>query len=127
MNRPPERLRLGRTMRIKHGRDFARVREQGGRLACGCLVANWLQLPAGSKTRLGVVCGSKVGGAVIRARAKRLLRESFRLNQLMLAQPVDMVLVARPSIVGKEFVAVERDFLTALRKAGLLKTVEGTR
>jgi ribonuclease P protein component len=124
MNRPPERLLFGRAMRIKHGRDFARVREQGGRLACGCVVANWLQLPAGSKTRLGVVCGAKVGAAVVRARAKRLLRESFRLNQLRLVQPVDLVLVARPSIVGKEFAVVERDFLAAMRKAGLLKATE---
>lgn len=121
MNRPPQRLGFGRAMRIKHGRDFARVREQGGRLALGCLVANWLPLPAGSATRLGVVCGSKVGGAVIRSRAKRLLRESFRLHQAELAQPLDLVLVARPSIVNKEFAGVERDVLAALGKAGLLK------
>ncbi len=121
MNRPPERLRFDRAMRIKHGRDFARVREQGGRLVCGCLVANWLALPAASATRLGVVAGSKIGGAVIRTRAKRLLRESFRLHQLELAQPLDLVLVARQSIVGKNLAAVERDYLTVLRKAGLLK------
>src|SRR5512134_1296207 len=109
MNRPPERLEFGRAMRIKHGRDFARVREQGGRLACGCLVANWLRLPAGSSTRLGVVAGSKIGGAVVRSRVKRLLRESFRLHQAELAGPVDLVLVARPSIAGKNYPVVERD------------------
>src|SRR5262245_20992233 len=107
---PSQRLKFGRAMRIKHGRDFARVREQGGRLACGCLVANWLQLPDTSPTRLGVVAGGKIGGAVIRSRAKRLLRESFRLHQGELAGPLDLVLVARPSIAGKDFAAVERDF-----------------
>ena len=122
MNRPPERLPFGRAMRIKYGRDFVRVRAQGGRLVLGCLVANWLPLPAGSATRLGVVASSKIGGAVIRTRAKRLLRESFRLHQLELAQPLDLVLVARNSIVGKDLAVVERDFLAVLRKAGLLKT-----
>lgn len=121
MTGPAQRLRFGRAMRIKHGRDFARVREQGGRLAGGCLVANWLPLPAGSPTRLGVVAGGKIGGAVIRTRVKRLLRESFRLHQWELARPLDLVLVARPSIVGKDFTGVERDFLAVLRKAGLLK------
>ena len=121
MDRPPQRLGFDRTMRIKYGRDFVRVRAQGGRLALGCLVANWLPLPVGSVARLGVVASRKIGGAVIRTRAKRLLRESFRLHQLELAQPLDLVLVARQSIVGKDFAVVERDFLAVLRKANLLK------
>ena len=121
MSRPAQRLGHGRKMRIKHGRDFLRVREKGGRLVLGCLVANWLKLPEGSPTRLGVVASSKIGGAVIRTRVKRLMRESFRLHQFDLAQPLDLVLVARASIVGKKFAFVERDFLAVLRKAGLLK------
>jgi ribonuclease P protein component len=107
-------------MRIKHGRDFARVRAQGGRLACGCLVANWLKLPTGSSTRLGVVAGAKIGGSVVRSRVKRLLRESFRLHQSELAGPVDLVLVARPSIAGKNYPVVERDFIVAMHRAGLI-------
>ena len=122
MNRPSQRLGFGRKMRIKLGRDFLRVRAKGGRLALGCLVANWLRLPAGSPTRLGVVCGAKVGGSVLRSRIKRLMRESFRLHQLELVGPVDLVLVARPSIAGKSFEGVERDFIAALRKAGLIGT-----
>lgn len=120
MSESSQRLGFGRAMRIKHGRDFARVREQGGRLACGCLVANWLILPAGQSTRLGVVAGAKIGGAVVRTRVKRLLRESFRLHQAELAGPVDLVLVARPSITGKSYQAVERDFLAAMHRAGLI-------
>ena len=120
MTEPAQRRGFGRAMRIKHGRDFARVREQGGRLACGCLVANWLRLPTGSATRLGVVAGAKIGGAVVRSRVKRLLRESFRLHRLEFGGPVDLVLVARPSIAGKNYTEVERDFLAAMRRAGLL-------
>ena len=120
MTEPALRRGFGRAMRIKHGRDFARVREQGGRLACGCLVANWLRLPAGSATRLGVVAGAKIGGAVVRSRVKRLLRESFRLHRAEFGGPVDLVLVARPSIAGKNYPEVERDFLAAMRRAGLL-------
>jgi ribonuclease P protein component len=56
----------------------------------------------------------------VRSRARRLLRECFRLHQHDLRQPIDLVLVARPSILGKGFSEVEKDFLTTLRKAGLL-------
>jgi len=117
----PRRLRFCRAARIKQGRDFRRVRQGGQRLVVGCLIANWQRLPAETPSRLGVITASRIGGAVVRSRARRLLRETFRLHQLDLAVPVDLVLVARPSIAGKRFAEVERDFLTTLRKARLLK------
>jgi ribonuclease P protein component len=116
-----KRHRFNRASRIKQGRDFARARQQGERIALGCLVANWRKLSEDSSSRLGVITAGKIGGSVVRSRARRLLRESFRLHQHELVHPVDLVLVARPSIAGKAFTAVERDFLTTLRKAGLLK------
>lgn len=117
----PERLSFGRGARIKQGRDFMRVRQNGERLVTGCLIANWQRLPAGSASRLGVITSSKIGGAVVRNRARRLMRETFRLHQYSLAQPVDLVLIARQSIVEKGFAGVEKDFLITLRKAKLLK------
>jgi len=96
------------------------VRQEGQRLVHGCLIANWRKLPAESTHRLGVVTSGKIGNAVVRNRARRLLREAFRLHQFDFSQPVDLVLVARASIVGMSFAEVEKDFLTTVRKAGLL-------
>ena len=115
------RLRLGRASRLAQSRDFARVRQQGERLAQGCLIANWNRLPDGASPKLGVVTSKKIGGAVERSRARRLLRETFRQHQHELAQPVELVLVARNSIAGKRFADVEKDFLAALNRAGLRK------
>jgi ribonuclease P protein component len=117
---PPARRTLGRRSRIKQGRDFLKVRQGGQRLVKGCLIANWLRLPEDTHSRLGVVVSKKVGDSVRRSRAKRLLRESFRIHQHELRQPVDLVLVARPSIANRAFAEVEKDFLTTLRQAGLL-------
>src|SRR5436190_20952292 len=115
-------LKFRRAMRIRQGRDFSRVRQEGQRLVLGCLIANWRRLPPQASTRLGIVTSGKIGNAVVRNRARRLLRETFRVHQHDLAQPVDLVLIARSSIVEKDFAGVEKDFLTTLRKAGLLKT-----
>lgn len=120
---PPQRLKFIRAMRVKQGRDFSRVRQSGQRLVMGCLIANWLSLPTGSTTRLGVVTSGKLGNAVIRNRARRLMREAFRLHQHALAGPLDLVLVARQSITSKTFSGVEKDYLATLRRAGLLKAV----
>ena len=108
-----------RERRLHDGRDFERARAEGRRLAVGCLVLNWVDA---EQTRVGVITSRKIGGAVVRSRARRLLREAFRLTQHRIVRPVDMVLVARQSIVEKDFAAVEGDFVTALRRAGLLKT-----
>ena len=118
---PPKRLRLGRSSRLAQSRDFARVRKCGERLVLGCLIANWNQLPDGSAPKLGVVTSKKIGGAVQRSRARRLLRESFRRHQHEFVQPVDLVLVARNSIAQKDFAGVEKDFLAALHRGKLLK------
>ena len=46
--------------------------------------------------RLGLSIGRRVGGAVVRNRVKRLLRESFRLLQHDLPRSYDLVIVAMP-------------------------------
>jgi ribonuclease P protein component len=117
-----KRLRFGRKMRLKQSRDFARVRQEGRRLVCGCFIANWRVLPPGSMMRLGVITAKKLGGAVVRSRARRLLREVFRLHQHDFAQPVELVLVAQRTIVDMGLAEVEEAFLAMLRKGRLLKT-----
>jgi len=113
--------RLDRSARVGQSDDFARIRQQGRRLAVGCLIANWQRLPDGARPKLGVVTSKKIGGAVERSRARRLLRECFRQHQHELGQPVEIILVARNSIAGRSFAEVEKDYLTTLKRAGLLK------
>jgi ribonuclease P protein component len=116
-----EPLGLSRNKRIRHRRDFFRLRQEGKRTTGDCLVANWRPLPADATSRLGIVTSSKLGGAVLRSRARRLLREAFRHHQADFAQPLELVLVARNSIVGKRYDDVRQDLLNTLRKARLLK------
>ncbi|MFM2082958.1 MAG: ribonuclease protein component [Verrucomicrobiota bacterium] len=115
-----QRLKFARAQRLKQSSDFARVRATGQRLVHGCLIANWQPLAEGSAPRLGVVTSGKIGNAVVRSRARRLLRETFRLHQHEFKTPMDLVLVARNSIAGRAFAAVEKDFLAVAHKAGLL-------
>ena len=117
----PAALGFPRSRRLKQQGEFARARTQGQRLVCGCLIANVLPRPGLPAARLGVVTGKKVGNAVARNRARRLMRESFRLHQHEVTGPVDLVVVARPSIAGKKLADVERDFLRVLNQGQIRK------
>jgi len=63
--------------------------------------------------------------AVDRARAKRLLRESFRLNRHRFTGAVDVILVARMSLSAVRRPEAERDLLRLAEKAGLLRPAAG--
>ena len=113
-------LRLRREQRVRQSRDFQRTKNRGQRLAVGCLALNWMEI-SDAIPRVGIITSRKIGSASERTRARRLLREAFRLHQHEIARPADLVLVARLSIAGKSFADVERDYLTALRRARLFK------
>ena len=115
-------LTFGSKKRLQQSAEFARIKSEGRRLAKGSLLANWIEQGSrhGEPLRLGVVTPKSVGPAVERARARRLMREAFRLNQNKLKQPLTLVLVARQSIVGNGLAEVERDFLNLMRAARLL-------
>lgn len=83
--------------RIRRNADFQRVYRQRCRasdhrlLACGC--------PNGlAHARLGLSVSRKLGGAVVRNRWKRLLREAFRLVRARLPSGVDLIVIPRPGV-----------------------------
>lgn len=117
----PSRLGLPRARRLRESRDFNALRQSGRRAVSGCLIVNWRTLTTAEASRAGVIASRRIGSAVVRNRAKRLLRETFRLHQQDLVQPVEAVLIARSSIVGRKQVEVERDFLKVLSSRGLLR------
>src|SRR4029078_3961719 len=95
------RLKFSQDQRLKKAWEFERARREGQRLVSGCLILNWRFSDDQKSSRLGVVTSKKIGNAVVRSRARRLLREVFRLHRHDFRQAADLVLVARNSIASK--------------------------
>ncbi len=107
--------------RLVRGSDFQRVFSTGRRKA-GRHVVLWVVEGPSEIPRAGVVASKRTfRRAVDRARAKRLLREAFRLNRDALTPHVDCVLVARRAILQVNRPEVERDLLHVARRCRVLR------
>ena len=72
-----------------------------------------------SVNRFAFVASKKVGGSVERNRAKRLMREAFRLSELELSKGYDLLFIARNTITESKCADVQKSIEAAEKRAGL--------
>ena len=72
--------------------------------------------------RVGITVSKKIGGAVQRNRAKRIIREAYRqlLKNYRVKTGFLVVIVARDSIVGAKSTDIYPDLVKAAKKAGFI-------
>ena len=71
--------------------------------------------------RLAYLASKKVGNSVKRNRARRLMKESFRLADLNLPIGYDFILIARNTITNAKCADVKKSLISAFRRTGVMK------
>ena len=66
--------------------------------------------------RIGITVSRKIGGAVVRNRIKRHVREWFRRHRIHLSPPQDVVVIARPDAAGLSGAAVAAELASSGRR-----------
>lgn len=84
-------------MRLRRPEEFRRVWSEGRSWAHPLFIL-WLASNEGNPSRIGIIASRKVGNAVVRNRARRLLREAARHLYRYIPDGWDVVLVARSSL-----------------------------
>jgi len=112
-NMPDERFR--KSERLHKRRDFLKVYAEGKRynLPLFIIFARASEQPV---SRLGITVSRKIGKAVRRNRAKRLIREVFRKNKGRFPFPLDLVVNVKEAIREADYWAVEAEFLRFIER-----------
>lgn len=103
--------------RLKLSREFARVRTEGATSRGRLLLLGALEVKGEAAFRIGFVTSKRIGGAVIRNRTRRRLREIVRRHQHEIREGVWLVLVARPPAAKASSAELEREWLKLAQRA----------
>lgn len=63
------------------------------------------------RNRLGISVSKKVGNSVVRHRLKRLVKESYRLNESVFKEGLDIVVVVRTTAKDRSYKEIESALL----------------
>ena len=106
--------RPGRDNRVRKRAEFLEIQAGGVRVGGDCLVFILLRRAPGSPLRLGITASRKIGGAVQRNRARRLIREAFRSVFADLPAGLDIVVIVRRPLGERKLPAVLEEWQRAL-------------
>ena len=67
-------------------------------------------------SRTAFLASKKVGNSIQRKRAKRMMKESYRLNAEKFLEGYDLIFIARNTINGKKQKDVEKSLLNAAKR-----------
>ncbi len=121
---PAAGARFPKSSRLLKHADFDHVYQNGKRQFSGHMTVFALRRDAGAP-RVGLTVGRALGGAVVRNRIKRRLREAIRRHLQALPGPVDLVINPKKSVLTLDFAELETEVARAFEKIGRGSRVTG--
>jgi ribonuclease P protein component len=108
-----------REHKLRKRAEFLRVQDGGARVSTAHFLLLFLGRTEVGPSRFGVVASRKIGNAVVRNRAKRLVREAIGRHPELLPReppgPIDLVVIVRMGAHLLRLADVERELAGAAR------------
>jgi ribonuclease P protein component len=96
---PPLDQTLPKSCRLRKRAEFLDVQGNGRRVESRAHIGLFVDR-GGDACRLGITTTKKLGPAVARNRARRLVREAFRRGRLVIPPGVDLVVIPKQRALG---------------------------
>lgn len=109
-------LRFPRRFRLRKRKHFLRTQRRGHRITAGHVFV-FMAEHRTMYSRFGFTVSKKVGGAVVRNRVRRRLKEIIRLNRHAFPQRHCFVIIARPEAAQADYTSLQHDLLNIAKQA----------
>ena len=114
------RLRFPKAARLASASEFALLKREGSSFHGKYMILSVLRNAPTADTRIGIITSRRVGGAVVRTKVRRRIRECFRLSRPQLVPGVWMVVVARAYAARASSEELRSEWSQLARKSGIL-------
>ncbi len=118
------RLRFPKSARLRNSGDFTRVRDQGKASQTRLLRVGILRSDDAFIARIGIITSRRVGGAVIRSKVRRRLREIIRVCRESMSPGASVVIVAKSAAATATFEELKNEWLLLARRLSILPSAE---
>jgi len=111
---------VNRYYRLTSSSDIQRVRRMGKSVAHPLLVLVYIESSQTAPWKAAVITGKSIGGAVIRNRARRQIKEALRLQQPPIMAGNELIIIARKEIVKATYDQIVEALQNVLQRAKLV-------
>jgi ribonuclease P protein component len=109
--------------KLKKNYEFKKVYNEG-RYYVEKYVVMYIVMNNSASNRVGFSVSKKVGNSVVRNRVKRLMKEVYRQKAVNMKLGHDMVFTARVGSGTADYLKIEKNITSILKKAKLHKSEE---
>ena len=108
-----------RVVMLSHPQDYSAIQERGTTRSHPLLIVRSLRTDL-ETTRFGLATGRRLGGAVVRNRVRRRLREALRVMAPSFRPGWDVLIIARPALVEADHDALVGALRRLLSRSGVI-------
>lgn len=116
--------RFPKTARLRQTKDFTRVREHGKSAQARLIRVGLLRTGGDEPPKVGIITSRRVGGAVVRNKVRRRLREILKFCLPQIPAGLLVVVVAKSTAAVASFEQLKAEWLLLARRLSILPPLE---